>query len=238
MRIRAQVIFQDTSGFAEDRYINTFYFDNGDGPGEFAANQLSAIGEALNEYYQTPVAGTGQALRGFLAPHIVASPIPRVKYYDEEAGGSPIGESDLLGWTSTAGSRALPSEIALCMSFHGDLTGLPNEIPLPPDGPEGDLRPKSRHMGRVYIGPFNVNALPSDTGSLNQRSRPRDDLRNTMREGGARLMNSPTLAGVAVDWIVWSDSNANGYPVVGGWVDDAWDVLRKRGAPVSARGTW
>ena len=39
-------------------------------------------------------------------------------------------------------------------------------------------------------------------------------------------------------WVLWSRANNAMFNVVGGWVDNAFDTIRKRGNAPTARTTW
>lgn len=112
-----------------------------------------------------------------------------------------IGESTIRTLpTTTPGVR----EVAVCLSFYAD-------------------RNLPRRRGRIYMGPFtNAQLL----------ERPPDPLRNAI----ANLADAfSSLGGVDIDWCVYSraESLASNsivfHKVTNAWVDDEWDVQRKRG---------
>lgn len=230
--VKAQVEFQDTSNLPEDRYINTFYFQK---LTAFLTADYSTIGQALTEFYVANTT-TGWAVQKYLAGHIVTSPAPWVKYYEVPAGGSPVGESQLIGFApNSEGRQNLPAEVALCLTYHASLVGVPEEVRIDPPGPAGDDRPRARRRGRLYVGPLNNFCISTLSGA---KARPDNVARDTMAEAARRLVNRAALATAGIDWVVYSKREGIARKVVGGWVDDAFDTQRRRGTDASTRRTW
>jgi beta-galactosidase/beta-glucuronidase len=100
-----------------------------------------------------------------------------------------------------------PREIALCLSFYSE-----RNIP--------------RNRGRVYI-PANGLTSAASIG-------PRPIL--TERQRAAALVPLFTgLGGIDVDWGVWSRTDRAFRPVSHWFVDDEWDVQRRRGMRSTTR---
>jgi hypothetical protein len=98
-------------------------------------------------------------------------------------------------------------ELAICLSFNG-----------------GENSPRQR--GRLYV-PY-VMVDPSPTVRL------RPSLAN--RQKVADLVPILTgLGGINVDWIVWSPTNGSATAVERWYVDDEWDIQRRRELGPSAR---
>lgn len=136
----------------------------------------------------------------------------QTRIYDIEDGvsGPPKATSPATTFTKR---DAGPREVALCLSYRAAANG-----------------PRTR--GRLYMGPF---------GSTQMDARPLPALRTSLRDLGSRLGG---IGGVNIDWCVFSptqrtaDAGANDNafkPVAYTWVDDAWDTVRSRGLPPSAR---
>ncbi len=100
-------------------------------------------------------------------------------------------------------------EIALCLSFYG-----------------GPNAPHNR--GRLYL----PAAFIQGTGQL--AVRPTSANRD---RAGTLAPALADLGGVDVDWIVWSPTRNAATRVENWWVDDEWDVQRRRGLQPSARTT-
>ena len=136
--------------------------------------------------------------------------------------GTPIHE-DTFTIPAPVNTAGLPSEIAICMSFHATLTGAAVEV--------GATRPRSRRHGRVYLGPLNLQVVNEESGQ--GVSRPRATVRTQIAAAGAAL-----IGGSGAIWSVWSRTDKLVRPVVGGWVDNAFDVQRRRGVATTARTTF
>lgn len=119
-------------------------------------------------------------------------------------------------WSPTTGN-SFPLEVALCSSFASE---------VPPGVSE------RRRRGRVYIGPFNASAATVGTGM----PTPLDSLRTALANRTEALADALATAGHPL--CVWSRADAALYPVVRGWVDNAWDTQRRREVDPTARTTW
>lgn len=98
-------------------------------------------------------------------------------------------------------------EAACCLSFYG-----------------GDNTPRQR--GRLYIPAF----IASSGSTLGVR--PSTTIRSKIAELVPLFAG---LGGVNVDWIVWSPTAQAATRVENWWVDDEWDVQRRRGLKSTAR---
>lgn len=118
--------------------------------------------------------------------------------------------------TLVTGSDRLPSEIALCASYHGTYSsGTPN----------------ARKRGRFFFGPL---ATATNTGST---GRPTSALRTALKDAMAGIKSFSDLDNDWT-WVQYSPTGDLTSTVTGGWVDDAWDVQRRRGQPVTSKTTW
>lgn len=225
--VRAVVEFHHTSNMPEDNYINTFHFNT---PGTPSQADHGLIHAALAAFYDLDHGLGTASIAAFLGNQVSRTVPPLIKQYivtpglagpDDDTIGSPVYTDDFTLDAPLNATQA-PHQIALVMSFRGDYGSLPEVQSLPPSGPEGDNRLRSRVRGRVYLGPFNDAALNGQFGV------PNPDLVDQAREGGAYLRDHTTLAAAGIDWAVYSRVNAAAVPVTTGWVDDSWDVIRRR----------
>lgn len=230
MAVRKYVVsLSTTSGDPADIVQNTYHFNHVGAP-DIA--EMTAVCDAITDCYQIGVGGQGNSLNTFLSPAIVRDAMAHfVSVYDAENGGSDLHEINWALGPPGGAPNQLPSEVALCLSYHGDLTGLQEEAPDGPDlGTKVD-RPKARRRGRLYYGPFSVNAL-----SAVQAGRPITGLRDCLIGIGDHLLNGDWRPpGAIIDWVVWSTVNQDDTPVVGGWVDNAFDTQRRRGISPTIR---
>lgn len=201
----AQVNIPATSAIARDAVVNTW--------GLVADSVVSTWNTAV----KTALANFYDAFSGYravkLAPanavlkvYRLSDPIPRAPVY-----------TVTLGLSATTTTTSAPSELAICMSFQGLFVS-------------GELQRRKR--GRVYLGPWGQNA--EDPFGVNG-SRPNVTVLGQIRGAGAALV-AASAAASTWSWAVISNVGGTpvGHDVVNGWVDDAWDIQRRRGlSPLS-----
>lgn len=125
----------------------------------------------------------------------------------------PVYESAFT-WTQGAGAF-LPTEVALVLSVRAEYaSGTPN----------------ARRRNRKYLGPF-IATTNTTAG------RPSSALITDLAAAAGQMLNE-ALASVSWNWVVYSPTEGASYPVIGGWVDDAWDTQRRRGVSPSTRSIW
>lgn len=118
---------------------------------------------------------------------------------DEPEPRAPVG--DVVENVGAYPVSTGPREIALCLSFRGD----------PPITP--------RRRGRVFL-PIYVSSFTAGTPRPNQAIQT------------AALAIADDLAGLGglnVDWVINSTGGTERVAVKHAWVDDEWDVQRRRG---------
>jgi hypothetical protein len=109
----------------------------------------------------------------------------------------------------------MPSELAICLSFQG----------LRASG-----APQARRRGRVYLGPLgtvaNTNGLvaPATVTSIIAAATAFKTAVNALASG--------------VSWAIWSSTDNHAVPVLNGWVDNAFDVQRRRGIDAGSKTTF
>lgn len=206
--MRIMHTLQGFSGLPEDRFVNTFYAL---GAVTVDATSGAAIKDALvsfygdaslGQYMSQSAAGIGRTVKIY----DMADAKPRVPKYEFTDTAIPWGN---------LGANYLPNEVAMCMSFEAvQVSGLP----------------QARRRGRVYLGPFSVNALaPADA---TQQSRPKLALRASIKTWAATMAAAWQSAGY--NWAVYSPTANDAHEVVRVWADDAWDTQRRRGvSPLS-----
>jgi hypothetical protein len=140
----------------------------------------------------------------------------RLKLYDmsQPIPRAPVADV-LLPLSTSEAATNLPGEVALCLSFQAArVSGAP----------------QARRRGRIYLGPFASVANVSSTG------RPDSTMRTAILASAESFRSA--MAGTATGWHVISQPKPTmpmtSSPVVGGWMDDAWDTQRRRGvAPLT-----
>lgn len=116
--------------------------------------------------------------------------------------------------------QGLPNECAICLSYHA--------------APVSGLA-RGRARGRIYLGPFDVETLDFNVGDATIAP----GVTGAIAGAADALLTASDPA--HQQWIVFSPTDAGAPPwttgeliagtrtVVGGWVDDAWDIVRSRG---------
>lgn len=116
----------------------------------------------------------------------------------------------------TTGTSAAVPELALCLSFQGNrISGTP----------------QARRRGRIYLGPLAdiTNTSTSPVVSAAKVTQLRD-------AGAALLLASNTATDWA--WVVYSVTDNDTVTVGSGWVDNAFDIQRRRGLEATSRVTF
>jgi hypothetical protein len=208
--IKAQVVLPYYSALPEDVTSNTFHFFVPTTPATSA--ELGEIVNRLDAFYH-----------GFddrLAAVISRTNGAEVRLYDmaDPEPRQPLDPPWGFLIDAAAGGTNLPNELSLVLSFHSAfVSGVPN----------------ARRRGRVYLGPF--TSTQSDPGSNTAFSRPSATLVSAVA-AAAPLLN--TQIAEPLDWAQYSPTNDALLPVVGGWVDNEWDIQRRRGVTATARTTF
>jgi hypothetical protein len=177
-------------------------------------NHIYTVDEAVSGYMSSVLSreANGCRFRGFdVGDHLDGSP----------TGLAPVHDSSWTLGAAAVGALDLPSEIAVCNSFH-DATNLG-------EGGHTGPRPASRHRGRNYIGPLNDLAVDNDGVP---------HVLEAFRLAITGAASSDDINTGNVTWSVWSRKNAAMYAVTAGFVDDAFDVQRRRGEKASTRTVW
>lgn len=206
------------SGLPEDDVVNTFNFQI---TGIFGDFDLPDIEDKIMSFYNDTFPPAVQSVGRQLGPQISRTIKPIFRHYDVTGHltGAPAGSPVRMAAAprfieASAPSNGLPGEVAICLSFSGDL-GTDVEF-----GP-GGTRPRSRDRGRLYIGPLYTNVL-QDNG--NGRVSVNSATMTALLRAGEFLMGNPD-----VRWQVWSRAAGVMKQVTRVWVDDAFDTQRRRG---------
>lgn len=207
---RAQVVFQGTSGKPQDRYVNTFHFEQNGGAGPITTASFTEIANRLIAFYNT-AGPSGNPLSKYLSSEVLRTTnSAQVRMYDlGDAEPRAVHEVDWqLGAVTDPGR--LPGEVAVVGSFYGS-------------------RNIARQRGRIFLGPLNLNALAQNT------ARPHAGLITALPEA-MHTLAYPAGGAPLAQWVVLSTvGGARMSVVTNGWCDDAFDTQRRRGIESSAR---
>lgn len=214
--LRAQVVIPNDNALPEDSFINVFHFDADDGNSEEEC--LDAIKLGLTNFY-------GQVGPAIMSSH--AGDNATVKYYDmRDAKPRQPLRTDTFALT-VGGTAPYPNEVALCVSFSADVAS-------------GEKAARKR--GRVFIGPIGGQGQTTTGGE----TRPTTTTLDTIATAAGNMAQGLDVTIGSVKWAVFSPTMlATGSTideafndVTHGWIDNAFDTQRRRGAAATARRTW
>lgn len=117
---------------------------------------------------------------------------------------------------SATGSQAMVPELAVCLSFQGERESGVSQ---------------ARRRGRVYIGPLG-NSVTSTTDPTVATS-----VINGIKAAGDQLLTTSN-GSVNWTWCVYSQADDALVDVTNGWVDNAFDIQRRRGLTATVRSTF
>jgi len=214
--LRAVVTIPHISALAEDAVSNSFYFATPPTGPEPAG--LENIRVDLNRFYNDP--GEGEYPAKHLSPSLKGSDA-RLKVYNL---GDPKPRPPILDVSlalATVGGSPLPSEVAICLSFQAvKIAGTP----------------QARRRGRIYLGPIRTAAVAP--GNV---ARVHGSAMGGIRSSAKKLILESNGAG-HYPWVVQSGLDVDGQAptalVDNGWVDDAFDTIRRRGEKATLRLTF
>lgn len=220
----AVVTLAKKSGIPADAVQNTFAFERTALEPPVTAG--AAIKAALDNFYNTAGAG-GSSVGSQLAESLsTTADAGRIQVYDVTADlggtahGSPVYDQPFT--LSNTGVGSLPDEVAACLSFQSAY-GADVEF-------GAGARPRARDRGRVFIGPLRAGAAVVD--ATTKEAFLAQTTRIAIAEAGGRLVN------MGAGWSVWSRRDAAFKTVISGWVDNAFDVQRRRGNEANLRTLW
>jgi hypothetical protein len=236
--ILAAVHLHDINGMPADDSINTFAISDGSTGGS-PLDLCTEVSGPLGLFYT----GGSAPVSSFLSSSLdIGTMKADIVYYQLAPTGSVVPVTPLGGplltthfSLGTGGGSSLPREVAACLSYHADMTGLPEDVPGGAPGPAGDTHPAARHRGRIYLGPLANNALGAGVNGPGVYS----GLRTSATNAAASFMSAMGAIAIGpVRWCVWSRVNHALYPITGGWMDDAFDTQRRRGIEATQRTTF
>lgn len=200
MTYRCQVTLRPTSGIPADEIVNTYHMDVlTSGALARAAFELAAetFYDTVAAWFSALIASTGHTMSFY----DLDDPEPRQPVV-------PPFEFDLPALPA----NRLPGELACCMSYRASyVSGSPN----------------ARRRGRVYLGPFQSNAVET-TGKI------KNSVIEDIADAGQTFFNAVNTSGDG-SMMVYSPTDAAAREVVSLWVDNEWDIQRRRGSIATFR---
>jgi len=132
---------------------------------------------------------------------------------DDEMPRAPVLEGTLGSMSSTG--NPYPTEMAICLSFQA---------------PRQSGVAQARRRGRVFLGPL-------DTGAGDSSGRPATSYITAIHDAADGLLTASDSASTW-SWAVYSPTAGVAITVTNGWVDNAFDVQRRRGVDPTSRQTF
>lgn len=207
---RFVVTLPHVSGISEDRATNTWHFERPTIP--VPVTDYDNVRDMLADFYVMQPPGASNSIASHMSPTI--SGFAAVAAYDleEPSPRRPVYESTFP--IAGAGGTALPSEVAVCMSFQAARSS-------------GVAQASRRN--RIYLGPWGVPA--------NENGLVKSSLQTIIVKAGQELAAAAD-ASATWNWVVYSPKKHEAYPVHDGWVDNAFDTQRRRGISATGRSTF
>lgn len=194
----------------EDYVVNTFHFrtPNGADPSPQITDEAMDNVQAFYEAIDGDLMNQ-DVVECFLKVYDLTDPEPR----------APIGERNF--GLAAAAEPKLPEEMAICCSYSAALeSGVP----------------RARRQGRIYIGCLKLAVL--DQSELH--TRVSETARGALAVAAGALIDAGTNGAIwsvlsVTDWDAGMVVYNAARPIIQGYVDDAFDVQRRRGPKPSDR---
>jgi len=216
--VEAQVSLPYITNLPRDVAVNTFHFRAADGTStaDAAADAAAVLVDFYNELDSPQTVSVATYISKYVSR---ASGSAMIKVYDlsDPLPREPIGTSTFT-LDNAGAATSLPMEIALCSSYRSAfLSGVPT----------------ASCRGRVYIGPL---ATTANTASNDLPARPSTAFQTNLALATEGIITA--CAATDLTWVTWSRTLQRADDVIAGFVDDEWDVQRRRGVDSTARATW
>lgn len=212
--LRVLVTFNREDGVPADATTNTFHFNTG---GVLLPTDAAEVRGRVLAFYNTATTGMIQSIGKYLSREIVGAEVG-CKVYDlnDPEPRVPVLDSPFVVTEGSSGDNMV-SEVAVCLSYGTAVVA-------------GDVR--ARHRGRLFIGPLNVQAQEFMAGEPTVSA----DLRGDLGKAAQALIAQDTAL---LKWSVYSRADGTAHaPITHGWVDNAFDIQRRRGVKATIRSAW
>lgn len=231
--IKATVRLRKTGFLPVDDIINVWHFQS---LVELDATISAKIAEGLELFYRPiyPLFSGMMVRQALLAGSVqTATVTPGSAGPSDDVVSRVFDTHDIPAVTAfpaaMVGTSNYPAEVAICLSFRGDIEGVPEE--------SGSTRPAARRRGRLYLGNFNTGAggtaLTSEARPLHGTTLTDDVILDAYDAMLALLITVPK----SVLHIVYSPTAAAQHVVTQTSVDNAFDTVRSRGVAPNLRET-
>lgn len=215
MTLRIQVVLPYSTNLPQDVATNTFHFDVISTSPVLGAQIAMTRLEAF--YNETPSTPAVNPLSTYISGVVNRTGCRMVAYdLDDPRPRAPIFENE---WTlGSATGTNLPNELAVCGSYQAD-----REAGVP----------QGRRRGRVFIGPLRASAMAS--GSASASPPPATAFMDTLAQAMYDLSDA---SDGEVQWVGYSRTTGTAWVPTNGWVDNDFDIQRRREPRPTARTLW
>lgn len=222
--IRATAVLEHLSGKPTNASRNVWHFTTAGAPNDTV---LTKIGDNVGAFYTAIGAYIGvQMNRNANAHRVELAAVTQGAPGEDDDDVSELLGSRPFGIPAAGGSN-LPSEVAVALSFQGDVSGVPEEES------GGLIRPRASRRGRVYLGPLGGTTIAYDGGGYRVIVAPA--FRTAVLNAYAASKSGWGGGTNNARHVIYSRKQAVAHPVTKIWVDDAFDVVRSRGEASAAR---
>lgn len=214
---RVKVTIPRASGIPADAVVNTFHFVNGE-VGALSSGAATTILGQVDQFYQHIDSNLSQLLGTGISAEVydVGDPEPRVPVLSQAL--TPLNLS----------AAVFPAEVALCLSWQANpVSGVP----------------QGRRRGRVFLGPLAGTGI---TTVASGDMRPSATLMDTILDGAVLYLSEFAVGVDTFRLATYSetqhqelggggDPELATYPADQMWIDNAFDIQRRRGAEATTR---
>lgn len=201
------------SGLPEDDVINVMHWRSSAEASD--ADVFTAITSRIDAFFT--------AMQTWLGSVLTGAGVTEVYDMGDDPPRVPWG-NDAFTFTPSA-STCLPEEVAVCLSMQATpVSGIP----------------QARRRGRIYVGPLTTGAVSIENGGTFVATNLRNALIAAADDLAAPDTSTSTqLAVFSRQQLQETGSMESAFtPVSGGWVDDAFDIQRRRGSRSRNRTLW
>lgn len=206
------VKFPGTGGLPADTMVNTWHFTRVPGP----VTDYDNVRDMLKDFYTKVPSGETNRISTYMSQYAFATNTPTVAVVaynlDDPAPRAPVYQSSFV-LTPTSTNTQLPSEVAICASFRTEVqSGV-------------DMR---RRRNRIYLPGLTNTTLVQGTGRVLGAFQ-------TIVAKSLKELAEASNASVNWGWVVRSPTDNQCFTVKYVWVDDAYDIQRRRGLKPTTR---
>lgn len=210
-------VFQGGSGLPEDRFINTFHFHSP--VPDVPALAAEECRQRVIDFYSANSGTLG--IFGRYLSNYISRTYQVVSYSLLLPPGERIPTAETATLPAPLVDEGLPEELAVCLTIRGDLPWT------------------ARRRGRIYLGPFVNSPSVMDPASTNAPARVESGVANNITSCILEKASLLSISTAATPWCIRSTVPVENFvQVTSGYVDDAFDIQRRRGPDPTLRNSF